>query len=459
MTRSVDRLERPARIAIVGGGLLGMTLARRLREDAHDVTLFEASDHLGGLADAWQLADITWDRHYHVTLLSDAYTRRVLRELGLDDQVRWVQTQTGFYTSGRLHSMSSSVEFLRFPPLNLWDKLRLGWTIFRASKIKNWRRLERIPVESWLRTHSGPRVFEKIWLPLLKCKLGENYRDTSAAFIWATIARLYAARRSGLKKELFGYVPGGYARVNAEYQRQLESLGVRILVSNPVREVRNEGDSRISLRHAHGTEEFDGVVLTVPSSVIPSICPQLTEAERQQHQAIRYLGVVCLSLVLGRPLSHYYVTNITDPGFPFTGVIEMTALVDPTVFGGKTLVYLPHYVSAHDPLFQESDERIEQRAIGGLRRIYPDLTEEQILATRISRVRQVMPIPTLDYSTRVPAMQTSLPHVFVVNSTQIINGTLNVNETIKLAEQGFQFMRGVPPLHPLRKTQHASAAC
>ena len=37
--------------------------------------------------------------------------------------------------------------------------------------------------------------------------------EVAASFIWATIQRLYAARRSGLKKEMFGYVPGGYAHV------------------------------------------------------------------------------------------------------------------------------------------------------------------------------------------------------------------------------------------------------
>ncbi len=459
MAKSDPSLPQPARLAVVGGGMLGMKLACRLREDAHCVTLFEAGDHLGGLADAWQLADITWDRHYHVTLLSDSYTRHVLSELGLEHQIRWVETRTGFYTDGRLHSMSNSLEFLRFPPLNLWDKLRLGWTIFRASKMKNWRKLERVSVEAWLRAQGGHRVFERIWLPLLKCKLGENYRDTSAAFIWATIARLYAARRSGLKKELFGYVPGGYARVTGEFHKRLESLGVHIQLASPVREVRADSAGQVRVTHAQGTDVFDGVVLTVPSSLVPRLCPQLSETERRQHEAIRYLGIVCISLVLSRPLSGYYVTNITDPGFPFTGVIEMTALVNPSTFQGKSLIYLPHYVSADDPLFERTDEDIQRQAIRGLQRMYPDLVDEHILATRISRVRQVMPIPTLDYSTQVPAMQTSVPNLFVVNSTQIINGTLNVNETIKLAEQGFQFMQRAALLAQRREIDHAPAAC
>ena len=40
---------------IVGGGLLGMTLAHRLRQRGEHVTLFEAGESLGGLASAWSL--------------------------------------------------------------------------------------------------------------------------------------------------------------------------------------------------------------------------------------------------------------------------------------------------------------------------------------------------------------------------------------------------------------------
>ena len=135
--------------------------------------------------------------------------------------MKWVETKTGFYTDGKLFSMSSSLEFLRFPPLGFISKARLAATIFYASRITNWRPLEHIPVADWLRRWSGSKTFEKIWLPLLRSKLGESYRKTSAAFIWATIQRMYAARRSGLKKEMFGYVPGGYGRILEAFHKHL----------------------------------------------------------------------------------------------------------------------------------------------------------------------------------------------------------------------------------------------
>jgi hypothetical protein len=49
----------------------------------------------------------------------------------------------------------------------------------------------------------------------------------------------------------------------------------------------------------------------------------------------------------------------------------------------------------------------------------------------------VLAVPTLDYSERhAPPLATSLKRVSVLNSAQIINGTLNVNETLAVAEAG-----------------------
>src|SRR5439155_13005709 len=141
------RMSLPSEhFGVVGGGLLGLTLALRLAQRGYRVTLLEAADHVGGLADAWQLGEVTWDRHYHVTLLSDTHLRGLLRELGLDEQMQWRRTKTGFLVDGNLHSLSSVWEFLRFPPLGLIDKLRLGWTIRYASKVRDSRPPEDIPV-------------------------------------------------------------------------------------------------------------------------------------------------------------------------------------------------------------------------------------------------------------------------------------------------------------------------
>lgn len=423
-------------VGVVGGGVLGMTVALRLAQQGHQVTLLESAPATGGLASPEAIGDATWDRFYHVMLRSDRHLVEMLDELGLAQRTHWRETRTGFYGDGRLHEMSSSLDFARFPLLTLAEKARLAATILHASRVRNPLPLEQEPVERWLRRWSGDRVFERMWLPLLRSKLGENYRIASAAFLWAIIARLYAARRSGLKRELFGHVDGGYATILGALAGRLESFGVTTRTGARVERVRRV-DRRSALDLASGeTLAFDQVVLTVPCPTVARICPELSPAERERLAAVVYQGIICGSFLLSRPLGGYYVTSIVDEGFPFTGVIEMTTLVDPARFSGRTLVYLPRYLAQNAPGWEQGDDWHQAQFLAGLQRMYPDLRAEHVLAARVSRARDVLAVTTLDYSRRcLPPLRTSLPGVYVVNSAQIAHGTLNVNETLALAER------------------------
>jgi protoporphyrinogen oxidase len=435
------------RIAIVGGGMLGMTLAHRLSKGGCDVTVLEGAPNLGGLASAWSLGRVVWDRHYHVTLLSDTRLRALLSELGLENDMRWVRTKTGFYVDGRHHSLNDIVDFLRFPPLGLIDKFRLGTTIIKASRIQDWQSLESISVADWLTQASGKRTFQKIWLPLLRAKLGENYKLASAAFIWAIIARMYAARRSGLKQEMFGYVPGGYARILDRFAAVLATQGVKLETDAAVRGVEPSTQGvRVEMRTG-AVRQFDRVVLTAPAPACLQLCPSLSEDERARLSGVVYQGIICASVLARRGLLGNYITNITDERVPYSAVIEMSALVDRTQFGGNALIYLPKYVPSADPAFERSDEDIRRDFLRGLIRMYPDFRYDDVLAFRVSRVRFVLPISTIGYSRRLPPMHTSVPGVHIVNSARIVKGTLNVNETVELAESAALELLAAPAAH------------
>lgn len=430
---------------IVGGGLLGMTLALRLSQQGKAVTLLEAGDTLGGLASAWTLGNVVWDRHYHVTLLSDQRLRGLLDELGLEKDIRWVETRTGFYTDDKLVSLSNTWEFLRFPPLGLLDKLRLGATILVASKTTDWKRLEKIPVADWLRRWSGNRTFIKIWEPLLRAKLGPNYTKASAAFIWAIIARMYAARRSGLKKEMFGYVPGGYGRVLARFAEALTQSGVTVHLNHPAQRVVAVPGAGVRVSFASApAQAFDQVVVTAPAPVAARLCPGLSADEQAKLRGVQYQGIVCASVLLKHGLSPYYVTNITDAGIPYTAIIEMTALVDRDQLGGHALVYLPKYVEPDDPIFERTDAEIEEQFLTALGQMHPTFDRRDVRAFRVSRVRHVLPISTLNYSDNLPPMTTSVPGLHVINAAHIPNGTLNANETVQLAETAAAMLRALP---------------
>jgi hypothetical protein len=70
--------------------------------------------------------------------------------------------------------------------------------------------------------------------------------------------------------------------------------------------------------------------------------------------------------------------------------------------------------------------------------VHPDLSDSDITRIQIARARYVMALPTLDFSQRLPPMKTSLSGVYFISSAQIVKGTLNVNETIEIAEEGLK---------------------
>jgi protoporphyrinogen oxidase len=246
---------------------------------------------------------------------------------------------------------------------------------------------------------------------------------------------MYAARRTGLKKELFGYVPGGYARVLERFADRLTSEHVRIELRQAATKVESTADG-VAIEFAGGTRRtFDQVVVTLAAPLAARLCPGLSSDEHARLQGIQYQGVVCASFLLKRPLADFYVTNITDRWAPFTAVIEMSALVDRAHFGGRALVYLPKYLKPDDPAFSLSDREVQDMFMDGLARMYPHFRPADVECFRVSRVKYVLAISTLGYSDRLPPMTTSVPSLHIVNSAHIVNGTLNVNETIQLAEK------------------------
>ena len=183
------------------------------------------------------------------------------------------------------------------------------------------------------------------------------------------------------------------------------------------------------------TARFDRVILTVPANRIGALVPQLSHAEHERLGRVVYQGVLCASLLTKHPLATYYVTNITDGWVPFTGVIEMTTLVDKKQFGGNSLVYLPRYLAQDDPFWKASDDEVRETFLAALEKMYPDFRRADVLEFRVARARDVLAISTLDYSaTTLPPARTSLPNVFIVNSAQIESGTLNLNETVGLRQ-------------------------
>jgi protoporphyrinogen oxidase len=432
------------RIGIIGGGLMGLALAQRLSGQGHAVTVFERDKQLGGLATYHDYGLFVWDRFYHCILPSDTHLLGFLKDIGLRDRLHWTRTLTGFYVDRQLHSLSSTMEFLKFPSVSLVGKLRLALTILYCSRLQDWHKLEKIFIEDWLIRTCGRTTYEKLWKPLLLAKLGESYRRVSAVFIWSYIKRLFSAREASAQREHLGYVTGGYQVVFRRLEEVIRSTGGEIYTEVAVKRISQRLEGGLWVEHGQRVEHFDKVVCTSPVDILQRVADRELLEVTHAGGNVEYLGVICFVLVTRQPLVPYYVVNIADQQIPFTGIIGMSNLVSPQEFAGRHLTYFPKYMLSDDPLLRQPDEAVRTLFFKGLHAMFPELQAAEIEAVHINRASKVQPLQVLNYSSLVPHVVTAHEDFFALNTSQFVNCTLNNNEVIRaidefLKEHGHRF--------------------
>ncbi|MHA2088206.1 MAG: FAD-dependent oxidoreductase, partial [Promethearchaeota archaeon] len=284
-------------IGIIGAGFTGLELAYYLTKLGNKVAIYEQSNQLGGLATYHNYDQFYWDRFYHVILPSDNHLVNFIKEIGLGDKLRWKNTLTGIWVDKKLYSISNTVEFIKFPPLGIFSKMRLAFTLLYGSMLKEWKRLEKISVEEWLIRISGKKTYEKIWEPLLLAKLGENYKRVSAVFIWTYIKRLFSARNSSAKKEQLGHVEGGYKTVLDHLENKLVNSGVEFFLNTVVESVDSDNSDKISIKTQDAQQIFDKVIFTGPVNVLEKIVSKNLVNIDRNSGVVEYLGVICVVLV------------------------------------------------------------------------------------------------------------------------------------------------------------------
>jgi len=439
-------------VAIVGGGIMGLSLGYFLSQQGAKVEIFEASPVLGGLAGPLVLPDgAAVDRFYHAILTSDSHLQQLFNELRLADKFRSRETRMGFYYRGRIHSMNNVIEFLRFPPLGWVDRFRLGLTVLYAQFVRDWHRLEGVSVEKWLLQWSGRRTFENIWRPMLKAKFDGGFDDTPATYIWSRLVRMKSTRQGSSQKEMAGHLVGGYVVLMKAMAESIEQAGGRIHLRCPVQEVVIEQGSARGLRLADGVRPFDAVVVTLQAPIFQRLIPGAGQDYHDYLSQTDYLGIVCPLLVLDRPLTGYWTLNITDDRIPFTGVIETTAYIDPQYVGGHHLVYLPKYTAPGSEWQQKPDDEIREIWLHNLETMFPNFDRAWVRYFLVHRERFVEPLHRLNATHLIPSVKTPIENLFLATTAQIYPALTNgesVSRHARAAAQVVLDRERVPSLAP-----------
>ena len=419
------------KIAIIGAGYGGMAAAYDLKKAGHDVTIFESADYVGGLASGFKEPHWNWsvEKFYHHWFQSDSEILGLIRELGWEDKVRFPRPQTVMLYKNKWYPFDSIFKMALFPGLG-WgiNKIRFGFVGLFLRLTNNWRALEKVTADAWMMKWAGKTVYEQMWKPLLIGKFGPYYKDVNMAWMWARIK----ARTTRL-----GTFEGGFQKFADLFAEKLRESGVGIRLGVKVESIKRE-QAGMSVRSVGKSESFDKVLVTTSPNLMARFCPDLPEKYLKGLLELKSMGAVVMALALKYPLSKdgYYWFNVPkDEGYPFLALVEHTNFVPTENFGGDRIVYAGDYLELGHEYFSMNDDELLERFIPAFKKFNPEFSREWVKKIWVSKTNYAQPVPLVNHSKNVPAIQTPIEGLFFASMSQVYPWDRGTNFAVEIGRR------------------------
>ncbi len=430
--------EEPQRVGIIGGGVAGLTAAYRLLQKGHRIHLFEAGPSLGGLVRTFEIGDERIECFYHHVFTTDTAAVRLIEELGQGENLTWRPSSLGIFYHDRVYPFVTPLDLLRFTPVGLWDRIRLGLMGLRLRREKDGSRYEGITAREWIRRNAGQRNLDVVWGPLLRGKFGDLGDELVMTWLWNKVHLRFASRRAGpFQKELLGYLLGSFGAWIEALIERVRDLGGELEAGRPVQRIVADG-GRVGLELAGDegrTLTFDAVVCTVASRIFRSIAPPLPDEYSARLEGVPYQDALCLLLTLKRPLSDVYWLNVNDRSIPFLALVEHTNFIEPERYGGQHVLYVSNYPDKQSPLLRMSVDEICDLYFPHLKRINREFDESWVIGRWLFHGADAQPVFTVGASARIPGHRTPVPGLYLANMSQIYPQDRGQNHSILLGEK------------------------
>ncbi len=421
-------------IAIIGGGLAGLSAAYDLGKSGLSVILLEGEPELGGLASSFKLDDAPLERFYHFICRSDTHLLELVTELEIGNALHWRQVSTGYFHDGKLYPFGTPLNLLRFNPVPFVQRIRFGLNILKARYLKNWRALDRQSAKQWLIAEIGAKAYSVIWEPLLRVKFGADEDKISAAWIWHRIWRVATSRQYIWEPEKLGYLEhGSSTMINALVKKIQTYPNVKVITKARVAHLEIANGFVQGIRLQNGDYVRCGIALsTIPLPLLTQIAPALPRAYSEQLTQTRYIGIVCFLFRLRQALTKDFWVNINDPRIAFNGFIEYTNLNPRPDLNGSHIIYVPFYTPVSSERFARDDKSLFDEYVTALQIINPSFSRDWIEEYFVFRERFAQAICPVGYSQIVPAHATPVPNLYLTDSAQFYPEDRTISAAIRV---------------------------
>lgn len=427
------------KIAIIGGGVTGLTAAYDLTKQGHSVTVFEKEQTLGGLAYGFTKTPWSWhiEGAYHHLFTNDTAIKSLLVELGLKDDIIIKRPVTASLWNGAMYQMDSPLTLISFPGLPLVDKLRTALLLAFFKLTPVWKPLETLTAERLVRTIGGTRAFEVIWKPLLYGKFGTYAPKVSASWFWARIKK----RTPSLM-----YIRGGFHTFITALADAIRRQGGVIHASTAVSSVLSKR-TICTVTWGKKKQQFDTVLFTIPSPLAFTIAPQLFRAHPAKNHllSIPHLWAQTLILETDKPIlsrpnnpknENVYWLNVTDTRFPFLAAVAHTNFVDKKYYGGKHLTYFGNYLPQGHPYLSMEKKQLLKTFLPHIKSLLPSPKYSFTITDSFMFVGPfAQPVHTVHYSKKIPDITTPTRAIYMANMDYVYPWDRGTNYAVELGHK------------------------
>ncbi len=427
------------KVAVIGAGIGGMSAAYDLVRAGCEVTIFEAADHVGGLAAGFKEPGWDWsvERYYHHWFASDKHMLGLIEELGWSDQVLFPTPTTVSFYKGKYYPFDSIKAALLYPGLGYGiNKIRFGLVGLYLRFTKNWKPLEAVTADAWMRKWAGSKVYESMWEPMMIGKFGYKWaKEVNMAWLWA---RLHA------RTTRLGTFQGGFQTFADKFAGRLAEFGVTISLNAPISQLQQAQEGGVAVFVKEQTPLiFDQVLVTLSPGLLAKMAVDLPETYLKGLLDLKSMGAVVMTLSLKHQLSPqgYYWYNIPKTeGYPFLSLVEHTNFVSPEHFGGNHLIYIGDYLEIEHPHFRMSQEELLAKFLPHLEKINPSFSPHWVKKSWLSRTNYAQPIPLVGHSKNIPAIQTPIPGLFFASMSQVYPWDRGTNFAVEIGRRAAKLM-------------------
>jgi protoporphyrinogen oxidase len=416
-----DKATR-ADVCILGGGIAGLSAALTLSERSTPHVVLEKATELGGILRSVGLADTLVDRFYHHIFTHDRHTLALLDTLGLHQELGWHSTRLGMNWEGHLFEISNPLKFILGGPFRFSERIALLSAMQRMADIADPAAYDNQTAASFLEEFCGPKLTQKVFLPLLKAKFGTAVNNTSAAFLIGRIAARAKSRRRIAFSERLGYLEGGYQTLLNRLVERLSRSASRLETSARVVSLgRRQDHFRVIWEREGELHELyaKAIVNTLPIPIFLRLAQNPPPQFALRLESIRYQGVVALVLAVDRSIAPFYWTTVVDKDVPFSVVVEHTRFHAPKHYGGNHILYLSQYLSKTAPLWGQSDREIFEQCLEGLFKLFPHISKARVRDWKVSREEFATPMYDKGFLQKIPPQETPWTGLFSAGSIHV----------------------------------------